>query len=156
MKVVQTHMEFDEPQSETQGEAGANLLKKKTGGGRRSLKEKIKPELSIPPDEILFQKRYYSIGVVAKMFDEKVSMIRYWENEFSVLKPKKNTKGDRFFRPEDVKTLQLIYDLIRIRKFTIPAAKDFLKNPESAMEKFDIISSLEKIKTFLLQIKNNL
>ncbi len=157
MKVIQTHLEFDEPREEPEAEATKDLLKKKRSwGGRRSLKEKTNAELSVPPDEILFQKRYYSIGAVAKMFDEKVSMIRYWENEFSVLKPKKNAKGDRFFRPEDVKTLQLIHDLIRNRKYTIPAAKDFLKNPESAMEKFDMISSLEKIKTFLIQIKNNL
>lgn len=156
MKVIQTHLEFDEPQEDDNTQVAKALLKKRSGGGRRSLKEKTKHETSVPPDEVLFQKRYYSIGTVAKMFGEKISMIRYWENEFSVLKPKKNTKGDRYFRPEDVKILQLIHDLIRNRKFTIEGAKDFLKNSESAMEKFDMIQSLEKIKTFLLQIKNNL
>ena len=157
MKLIQTHLEFDEPADGGDREdIKKGLLKKKAGGGRRSLTDGARVETSIPPDEILFQKRYYTIGKVASMLGEKVSMIRYWENEFTVLKPKKNAKGDRHFRPEDVKTLQLIHDLVRNRKYTIPGAKEFLRNSESAMEKFDMIQSLEKIKTFLLQLKNNL
>ena len=76
--------------------------------GRKSLKEMgMNADLvEIPEDEILFQKQYYSIGDVATMFKENTSLIRYWENEFSILKPKKNKKGDRFFRPEDVKNLK--------------------------------------------------
>lgn len=158
MKLIQTHLEFDEPQQGPgkKEDIQKSLLKKKSSGGRRSLNDDSKVETAVPPDEILFQKRYYTIGKVAEMLGEKVSMIRYWENEFAVLKPKKNAKGDRHFRPEDVKTLQLIHDLLRNRKYTIPGAKEFLKNPEPAMEKFDMIQSLEKIKSFLLQIKNNL
>lgn len=158
MKLIQTHLEFDEPKfvQDDQNEVQKSLLKKKSKGGRRNLNDDSKIETAIPPDEILFQKRYYSIGKVADMLGEKVSMIRYWDNEFTVLKPKKNAKGDRHFRPEDVKTLQLIHDLVRNRKYTIPGAKEFLKNPEDAMEQFDMIQSLEKIKIFLIQIKNNL
>src|SRR6185369_4239216 len=83
--------------------------------GRISLKEAdINADLiQIPPDEILFQKQYYSIGEVAKWFRVNQSLLRYWETEFDILEPRKNRKGDRFFRPVDVKNLQLIYDLLR-------------------------------------------
>jgi DNA-binding transcriptional MerR regulator len=125
--------------------------------GRKSLK-KIDEEVAIevPEDEILFQKQYYPIGDVAAMFKESTSLIRYWENEFPILKPKKNKKGDRFFRPEDVKNLKLIYHLLRERKYTIEGAREFLKNNKSAGEKHEIIESLEKVKLFLLELKNNL
>ncbi|MDQ2720336.1 MAG: MerR family transcriptional regulator [Bacteroidota bacterium] len=90
------------------------------------------------------------------MFKENTSLIRYWENEFSILKPKKNKKGDRFFRPEDIKNLKMIYHLLRERKYTIEGAKEFLKNNKAAGEKHEMIESLEKIKLFLLELKNNL
>ena len=126
--------------------------------GRRSLKEiGINADLiNIPPDDILFQKQYYSIGEVAAMFRENQSLIRYWETEFDILQPRKNRKGDRFFRPIDIKNLVMIYDLLRRRKFTIEGAKDYLKKNKKADEKFAMIQSLEKIKGFLLELKANL
>jgi DNA-binding transcriptional MerR regulator len=126
--------------------------------GRRSLKEiAINADLiNIPPDDILFQKQYYSIGDVAVMFRENQSLIRYWETEFDILQPRKNRKGDRFFRPIDIKNLVLIYDLLRRRKFTIEGAKDYLKKNKKAEEKFAMMQSLEKIKGFLLELKANL
>jgi DNA-binding transcriptional MerR regulator len=86
----------------------------------------------------------------------KSSLIRYWETEFDILQPRKNRKGDRFFRPVDVKNLVLIYDLLRRRKFTIEGAKDYLKKDKKAEEKFKMIQSLEKIKSFLLELKASL
>ena len=126
--------------------------------GRPSLKEMdINADLvQIPPDEILFQKQYYSIGQVAKWFRVNQSLVRYWETEFDILEPRKNRKGDRFFRPIDVKNLLLIYDLLRRRKFTIEGAKDYLKNAKKAEEKFAMIQSLEKIKGFFLELKATL
>jgi DNA-binding transcriptional MerR regulator len=112
--------------------------------------------VQIPPDEILFQKQYYSIGQVAKWFRVNQSLVRYWETEFDILEPRKNRKGDRFFRPVDVKNLLLIYDLLRRRKFTIEGAKDYLKNAKKAEEKFAMIQSLEKIKGFFLELKATL
>jgi DNA-binding transcriptional MerR regulator len=135
-----------------------SLLVTKSKRGRKSYHEsKYQPELlNIPEDEILFQKQYYSIGAVAEMFRENTSLIRYWENEFDILKPKKNKKGDRFFRPEDVKNLKMIYYLLRERKYSIDGAKDFLKKNKSALEKHEMLESLQKIKSFLLELKNNL
>ncbi len=126
--------------------------------GRRSLKDiAITADLiQIPDDEILFKKQYYSIGEVAGMFRENQSLIRYWETEFDILQPRKNRKGDRFFRPIDIKNLVLIYDLLRRRKFTIEGAKEYLKKNKKAEEKFAMIQSLEKIKRFLLELKANL
>jgi len=135
-----------------------SLLPQKSKRGRKSLKAMgIDADLiEIPEDEILFKKQYYSIGDVAAMFKENTSLIRYWENEFSILKPKKNKKGDRFFRPEDVKNLKMIYHLLRERKYTIDGAKEFLKNNKAAGERHEMIESLQKIKSFLLELKNNL
>ena len=126
--------------------------------GRRSLKQmSLNADLiQIPEDDILFEKQYYSIGEVAVMFKENQSLIRYWETEFDILQPRKNRKGDRFFRPVDVKNLVLIYDLLRRRKFTIEGAKEYLKKNKKAEEKFKMIQSLEKIKTFLLELKASL
>jgi DNA-binding transcriptional MerR regulator len=126
--------------------------------GRKSLKDMGLPVslIQVPEDEILFKKQYYSIGEVAGMFRENQSLIRYWETEFDILQPRKNRKGDRFFRPVDVKNLVMIYDLLRRRKFTIEGAKDYLKKNKRAEERFAAIQSLQKIKGFLLELKANL
>lgn len=135
-----------------------NGQQKKSKRGRPSLKEiDISADLvQVPPDEVLFQKQYYPIGEVAKWFRVNQSLVRYWETEFDILQPRKNRKGDRFFRPVDIKNLLLIYDLLRRRKFTLEGAKDFLKNNKRSEEKFAMIQSLEKIRAFLFELKASL
>ena len=130
----------------------------KSTRGRKPLKDMtIDAEMiEIPDDEALFKKQYYSIGEVAAMFKVNISLIRYWENEFDILEPRKNRKGDRFFKPSDIKNIQLIYDLLRRRKFTIEGAKDFLKKNKRAKEQYELIESLQKIRAFLLEIRANL
>jgi len=127
--------------------------------GRKSFKE-IDAEvdlIEIPEDEILFQKQYYSISEVAKWFRVNTSLLRFWENEFDVLKPRKNRKGDRLFRPEDVKNLQLIYQLLRHRKYTIDGAKEYIKtNKKKADIQLQLTNTLQKFKSFLLDLKANL
>ena len=111
----------------------------------------------IPPDDILFNKQYYSMKEVTEMFRINHSLLRFWENEFDILKPRKNKKGDRLFRPEDIKNLQLIHHLIRERKYTVDGAKEYLKsNTLKAVDHFSLIQSLEKVKLFLLEIKAGL
>ena len=73
------------------------------------------------------EKRYYGIGEVANAFSVNTSLIRFWEKEFDVLKPKKNAKGDRKFTPADIKNLELIYYLVKERGFTLDGAKIHLK-----------------------------
>ena len=131
---------------------------KKITRGRMSLKDMEAgiDLIEVPEDEVLFSKMYYSMSNVAEMFKVNQSLLRFWEKEFDILKPKKNGKGDRLFRPEDVKNLKLIYHLLRERKYTIEGAKDFLKNNKKAEEKFLMIESLKKIKGFLNELKANL
>lgn len=103
------------------------------------------------------EKRYYGIGEVAKAFDVNTSLIRFWEKEFDILKPKKNAKGDRKFTPEDIKNLKFIYHLVKVRGFTLEGAKTHLKeNKQEALSQFEIISKLEDIKAQLLKIKSQL
>ncbi|MEP7107696.1 MAG: MerR family transcriptional regulator [Ferruginibacter sp.] len=136
----------------------SSRVKEKSTRGRKSLKEMCAGVelLEVPEDAILFQKMYYTIGKVAEMFKVNQSLIRLWENEFDVLKPKKNGKGDRLFRPEDIKNIQLIYHLMRERKYTMEGAKDFIKNNKQANVKFASIEALKKLKEFLNELKANL
>jgi DNA-binding transcriptional MerR regulator len=131
---------------------------KKNTRGRMKLSDMdlVVDLVEVPDDELLFQKRYYSIGAVSDMFKVNVSLIRFWENEFDILKPKKNGKGDRLFRPEDIKSLQLIYHLLREKKYTIEGARDFLKKNKKNSETLVVIESLKKTKAFLLQLKASL
>lgn len=112
--------------------------------------------IEVPADDVLFKKRYYTIGEVSNMFKVNISLVRFWENEFDILKPKKNGKGDRLFRPEDVKNLNLIYHLLREKKYTIDGAKDFLKKHKGVEERFELIDTLKKTKAFLLDLKAHL
>lgn len=103
------------------------------------------------------EKRYYGIGEVAKAFSVNTSLIRFWEKEFDAIRPKKNAKGDRKFTPEDIKTLELIYHLVKERGFTLEGAKTHLKeNKHKTLNNFEIIRKLETVKTELLNIKNHL
>ena len=126
--------------------------------GRKSLKDMSSEDemVDVPEDEILFQKQYYSIGEVATMFRVNTSLIRYWENEFDIIEPRKNKKGDRFFKPSDVKNLQMIHDLLRRRKFTIEGARAYIRKNKQAREKYELIQSLQKLRNFLLEVKANL
>ncbi|MFI5124200.1 MAG: MerR family transcriptional regulator [Chitinophagales bacterium] len=131
------------------------FLKIKSGRGRKSIRQIAEEAdlIQIPGDEQLFSKQYYTMGEVSEMFRVNQSLLRFWETEFSILQPKKNKKGDRYFRPVDIKNLHLIYHLLRQRKYTIEGAKDFLKKNNKAEEKFETIKKLEQIRGFLLEMK---
>lgn len=103
------------------------------------------------------EKLYYSIGEVADAFGVNTSLVRFWEKEFDVLKPKKNAKGNRKFTPKDIKNLELIYHLVKERGFTLEGAKIHLKeNKQKTLDQFEIIRKLEAVKTELLKIKEQL
>ena len=103
------------------------------------------------------EKRYYGIGEVAKAFNVNTSLIRFWEKEFEVLKPKKNAKGNRKFTPDDIKNLKLIYHLVKERGFTLEGAKTHLKEEKhKTLSNFEIISKLEGVKSQLIKIKEQL
>ena len=97
------------------------------------------------------------MGEIAKAFDVNQSLIRFWDKEFDILKPKKNAKGNRMFTPEDVKNLQLIFHLVKERGFTLEGAKVHLKEGQKkTLDKFEIIRKLEIVKTQLVNIKESL
>lgn len=103
------------------------------------------------------QKMYYSIGEVAKMFDVNTSLIRYWENEFDIIKPKKNKKGNRLFTQPDLANLRIIYHLVKERGFTLEGAKRKLKeNKKDVINEQEIISHLKEVKKFLLDLKESI
>lgn len=102
-------------------------------------------------------KLYYSIGEAAEILDVNTSLIRFWEKEFAILKPKKNRKGNRQFTKEDIENLKLIYHLVKERGYTLQGAKEKLKKGKSANKKeMDMVDSLNKIKQFLLDLKAEL
>ncbi len=154
--VVKLKSKVSDKSTETEQNQHTQLLNKR---GRKSYKEleATADLLNIPDDETLQKKLYYGIGEVAEWFHVNASQIRFWENEFDILKPRKTKKGDRLFRIEDIKNLQLIYHLLRTRKFSIEGAKDYLKtHKEQADVNFEITQSLTKFRSFLLELKANL
>lgn len=101
-------------------------------------------------------KLYYSIGEVAEMFDVNTSLIRFWEKEFALIKPKKNKKGNRLFTPKDILTFDKIFDLVKDQGYTLEGAKLALKSGYASEEPTtadDIINRLEEIKSRLLALK---
>jgi DNA-binding transcriptional MerR regulator len=126
--------------------------------GRKSLKEFADdPDLIMELDKIILDKQYYSISEVAAMFKVNTSLIRYWENEFDILQPKKNRKGDRLFRQEDIHYLKVIYHLLRERKYTIEGAKQKLKEDHKlAARNFEMVQALLKVRGFLSELKDQL
>jgi len=130
----------------------------KSKRGRKSLKQVAAEAdlIEIPGDEVLFSKQYYTMRAVAEMFRVNQSLLRFWETEFDILQPRKNKKGDRYFRPIDIKHLHLIYHLLRQRKYTIEGAKEFLKKNKKAEERFEAIQRLQQLKAFLLEWKAQL
>lgn len=103
------------------------------------------------------EKMYYAIGEVAEAFNVNASLIRYWEKEFDMIKPKKNAKGDRKFTKKDIENLQFIYHLVKERGFTLEGAKIHLKeNKQQSLDNYAIIRKLEGVKAELNKLKNDL
>ncbi len=103
------------------------------------------------------EKRYWSIGEVAKILDVNTSLIRFWEKEFDILKPKKNKKGNRLFTPKDFENLKLIYHLVKERGFTLKGAQDKLRqNPEGSAKNAEVVERLKNIRQALMEMKRGL
>lgn len=106
----------------------------------------------LPPEKL-----YYTIGEVAKLLNVSTSQVRFWEKEFDLIKPAKNKKGNRLFRPEDVKNLHTIYHLVKERGFTLDGArKKLAQNKEDTIDKAEVVRSLKKIRSFLEDLKKDL
>jgi DNA-binding transcriptional MerR regulator len=99
-------------------------------------------------------KLYYSIGEVATMFEVNNSLIRFWEKEFSIIKPKKNKKGNRYFTPKDIENFKIIFHLVKERGYTLSGAKKKLReNKEDTVKNVEIVSQLQAIRMELVAIR---
>jgi len=111
----------------------------------------------MPYKEKVIEKKYFSIGEVAEMLNVATSLIRFWETEFDIIKPKKNRKGNRQFTREDIDNVKLIFHLVKEKGYTLQGAKDLLKSGnDTVKEKVDVIDALKRIKKFLLEIRSKL
>lgn len=103
------------------------------------------------------EKVFFSISEVAEMFDVNTSNIRFWENEFDILKPQKNNKGNRMFTKEDIENLKIIYHLLKEKGMTIKGAQKKLKdNKEDTIQNFEVVSRLQEIRQVLIDIKDEI
>ena len=111
----------------------------------------------MPYKEKPIEKLYYSIGEVADVFDVNISLLRFWEKEFDILKPKKNKKGNRLFTAKDIDNLKIIYHLVKERGYTLEGAKKKLKeNKEDTINNVEIVNRLKEIRQFLVELKDEL
>ena len=111
----------------------------------------------MPYKEKPTEKLFYKIGEVAKIFGVNVSLIRFWEKEFDILKPKKNKKGNRLFTKKDVDSLTIIYHLVKKRGFTLEGAKQKLKdNKNDTIDNVKIVTRLKEIREFLVKLRGEL
>lgn len=105
--------------------------------------------------DLPLDKRYYTIGEVAEMFQVSKSLIRFWENEFDFLRPHKNSKGDRRFTPKNIRQFELIHELVKERGFTLEGAKQEIKRQQKFQKKkAEILNGLHEIKAFLEQLRD--
>ncbi|GIV36003.1 MAG: transcriptional regulator [Cyclobacteriaceae bacterium] len=103
------------------------------------------------------EKLYYSIGEVAEIFNVAPSLIRFWESEFDIIKPKKNRKGNRQFTREDIENVRIIYHLVKEKGFTLQGAKEMLKNDALAVKnQVELIDSLKSVRKFLVELRDRL
>lgn len=102
------------------------------------------------------EKTYFKIGDVAEKFGVNTSLIRYWEQEFSFIKPRKSAKGTRLFTRKDIDRFEIIYHLVKEKGMTIQGAKDFLKKKKGdlTLENLNVINTLNRTKKLLLDIKD--
>jgi DNA-binding transcriptional MerR regulator len=109
------------------------------------------------PNISALTKLYYTIGEVAEMFDVSKSLIRYWESEFSILKPGKNRKGDRRFTKQNIEQLAIIYHLVKEKGYTLDGAKNEIKSNRSAQKaRIQLLDKLTQIRDNLTNLKGKL
>jgi len=103
------------------------------------------------------EKLYYSIGEVAEQFNVAPSLIRFWESEFELIKPKKNRKGNRQFTKEDIDNVRTIYHLVKEKGFTLQGAKEMLRNDNNSVkDKIELIDSLKSVRRFLVELRDKI
>jgi DNA-binding transcriptional MerR regulator len=114
-------------------------------------------KIALPYKEKNIEKLYYTIGEVATLFKVTTSLIRFWENEFELLAPKKNKKGNRQYTQEDIDNLRLVYTLVKEKGYTLQGAKEILKTEKTKVKSStEMQDSLIKVRAFLVDLKKYL
>jgi DNA-binding transcriptional MerR regulator len=109
----------------------------------------------MPEDEI--EKLYYSIGEVGEIVDQEPHVLRYWEQEFDVLSPRKNRAGRRVYTKEDVATVERIRALLKDEKYTIEGARQAIAREDARAEaRSDIEDNLKALRSFLVELRDQL
>jgi DNA-binding transcriptional MerR regulator len=102
-------------------------------------------------------KMYYTMGEVSRIFNVNASLIRFYEKEFDIIKPKKNKKGNRLFTPEDLENFKIIHHLVKERGYTLEGARNKLKgNKDGMVNNVELATSLNKVRSFLVELKQYL
>lgn len=105
------------------------------------------------------EKLFYTMGEVSEMFDVKPSLLRYWEEQFPTLRPKRNKKGNRLYSPQDVEQLKTIYHLVKERGMTIDGAKKALREQRkegTVARNAQLMERLQRIRALLLEVREDL
>ncbi|MBR5465457.1 MAG: MerR family transcriptional regulator [Alistipes sp.] len=105
------------------------------------------------------EKLFYTMGEVSELFDVKPSLLRYWEEQFPTLKPKRNKKGNRLYSPQDVEQLKTIYHLVKERGMTIEGAKKALREQRkegTVARNAALMERLQRIRALLVEVREDL
>lgn len=111
----------------------------------------------MPYKEREINKLYYTMGEVTAMFGVNASQIRFYEREFDIIQPKKNKKGNRLFTQDDIANLKIIFNLVKDKGYTLQGARDYIRaNKNEVKENQRVIDSLERLKKFLMEVRDSL
>lgn len=105
------------------------------------------------------EKLYYSMGEVAEMFDVNQSLLRHWESQFPILRPKRNKKGNRLFTPQDVEHLKQIYHLVKECGMTLEGAKRAMRGQRAGKgvsRDVELMERLQRIRALLVEVREEL
>lgn len=95
-------------------------------------------------------KKFYKIGEVAEMTGIPVTTLRFWEREFTIIKPRRNDRGTRFYTPDDVERIRMIHYLVKHRGLKLDAAQEELRrNPDGISRKSRAVTRLLEVRSTL-------
>lgn len=95
-------------------------------------------------------KRYYRIREVAELLGLPLSTLRFWESQFTVLSPRRNGHGTRFYTPKDIETLRMIHFLVKEKGLKLEAAQEQIRRNQSGVSRrSDAITRLKKMRVEL-------
>ncbi|WP_268036224.1 MerR family transcriptional regulator [Algoriphagus sp. PAP.12] len=109
----------------------------------------------MPYKEREIEKKYYSIGEVAQQFKVAPSLIRYWEGEFDIIRPKKDKKGNRRYTKDDIQKIKYIFHLVKEKGYTLEGAREVIaQGKEQGFNKVEAVQKLQEIKDFLINLRD--